>query len=412
MLFTVSVNAYSQDLQKINAKAKFKDFCFSDKIATVKLFKTGNPLADPIITLNSGETVTLIFDEFIDDNNDVMGNYCYTIEHRDADWREEGLIINDYMSGFSENEFEIIRHSQGTAVMYRNFFLTLPNSSVNLKISGNYLIKVFERRTQQLVLIKGFSVIEPLTAVNASMQPPTNRLCTQQLNFTVEHPTLKIPDVYMNLKVRIEQNSIRVPNSKDPLPAFVKPGSIDYTRPDKNTYGGQNEFRSFDTRALNYSGQGIAGRTNGDIQKVDLVHDMEHSEYVPISDINGKYIIASDRAVNPDIQSDYIKVGFSFASKSHLEGRVFLFGELTNWSISEKYEMRYINRSYKCEALLKQGFYNYQYIVVNHKGDLDISATEGCFYDTENTYNIYVYFRAPENRYDKLVGFQRVISKR
>jgi hypothetical protein len=133
---------------------------------------------------------------------------------------------------------------------------------------------------------------------------------------------------------------------------------------------------------------------------------------VPISDINGKYIIASDRAVNPDIQSDYIKVGFSFASKSHLEGRVFLFGELTNWSISEKYEMRYINRSYKCEVLLKQGFYNYQYIVVNHKGDLDITATEGCFYDTENTYNIYVYFRAPENRYDKLVGFQRVISKR
>ena len=36
---------------------------------------------------------------------------------------------------------------------------------------------------------------------------------------------------------------------------------------------------------------------------------------------------------------------------------------------------------------------------------------EGTHYQTKNDYYIYVYYRGPENRYDKLIGFLKTSSK-
>jgi hypothetical protein len=94
-----------------------------------------------------------------------------------------------------------------------------------------------------------------------------------------------------------------------------------------------------------------------------------------------------------------------------VEGRIFLFGELTNWSVSDRYEMLYIDGSYKCIVPLKQGFYNYQYVILDKNGNLDMNVTEGCFYETENVYNVYVYYRLLEDRYDRLVGFQKITNR-
>jgi hypothetical protein len=109
-LMLANRTVYSQDIQKINAKAGFKDFCFSNKINSVQLFKTGDRFADPVIRLNSDETVTLVFDELISDDENE-DDYSYTIEHRDANWQEENLILNDYMSGFPENYINNVEQS-------------------------------------------------------------------------------------------------------------------------------------------------------------------------------------------------------------------------------------------------------------------------------------------------------------
>jgi hypothetical protein len=402
---------YSQDIQKVNAKAGFKDFCFSGKINSVQLFKTGDRLSEPVIRLNSDETVTLIFDELIR-NDEVEEDYYYTIEHRDANWQEENLIINDYMSGFPENNIDEVNQSQGTVLSYRNFVVRLPNEDVNLKISGNYLIKVFERNSRKLVLVKGFSIVEPLAAINTSIiTPAIDAPCMQQFGLKVAYPSLKVIDAYKNLKVRVEQNYAAVPGVENLLPSFVQPNNTDYTRPDRNIYNGGNEYRAFDIRSLVYNGQGVARHSFENVYRVELVQDVEREEYLSARDINGKYMIASDNSTDSDIQSEYVDVLFSFTPKMSVEGRIFLFGELTNRSISDRYEMLYIGGSYKCIVPLKQGFYNYQYVILDKNGNLDMNTAEGCFYETENVYNVYVYYRLPEHRYDRLVGFQKVTSR-
>ena len=64
-------------------------------------------------------------------------------------------------------------------------------------------------------------------------------------------------------------------------------------------------------------------------------------------------------------------------------------------------------------ALLKQGHYNYQFLcghewVPDFTGESNPHATlsvcEGNYYEACNQYDIYVYYRAPGARYDRLLG--------
>ncbi len=58
---------------------------------------------------------------------------------------------------------------------------------------------------------------------------------------------------------------------------------------------------------------------------------------------------------------------------------------------------------YEGVILLKQGFYNYKY-VVRKEGVLYKNAISGSFALTENNYLVLVYYRAIGAQYDALVG--------
>jgi hypothetical protein len=63
--------------------------------------------------------------------------------------------------------------------------------------------------------------------------------------------------------------------------------------------------------------------------------------------------------------------------------------------------------AYEGSALLKMGFYNYAYVTVNknqpHSGP-SFEFTEGNHMETENDYDILVYYRSLGGRSDQLVG--------
>ena len=60
---------------------------------------------------------------------------------------------------------------------------------------------------------------------------------------------------------------------------------------------------------------------------------------------------------------------------------------------------------YRTAILLKQGFYNYKYVVVDQDATIDEGAISGNFYQTENNYKVLVYYRDLGARYDKIIGF-------
>jgi hypothetical protein len=73
------------------------------------------------------------------------------------------------------------------------------------------------------------------------------------------------------------------------------------------------------------------------------------------------------------------------------------------------YSWNFNTSAYELTLLLKQGYYNYQYVYVPQGAtSADHTNIEGSFWQTENDYLLFVYYSDFSARYDRLVGFRLV----
>ena len=72
---------------------------------------------------------------------------------------------------------------------------------------------------------------------------------------------------------------------------------------------------------------------------------------------------------------------------------------------SEENKMSYDNGMYTCRQLLKQGFYDYQYWVSPVGKSKNGNLVEGNYFQTENLYEVLVYYRPYQPNADLLVGY-------
>ena len=85
-----------------------------------------------------------------------------------------------------------------------------------------------------------------------------------------------------------------------------------------------------------------------------------------------------------------------------------------NYALNEENKMEYNQEKglYEKAILVKQGYVNYQYVVANNSGKIDYeNAIDGNFYLTENQYDVVVYYRGNNERYDRVIGKQRANSE-
>jgi len=86
-----------------------------------------------------------------------------------------------------------------------------------------------------------------------------------------------------------------------------------------------------------------------------------------------------------------------------IDGEVYVFGELSNWQLNNKLFYDSVFNGYRGNFVIKQGWYNYLYFT---KSDtLKLDYFEGSHFETENQYEIFVYYRSVNLRSDLLVGY-------
>jgi hypothetical protein len=138
---TLVILLFTANLQAQPELASYTDGVYRDYIRTVKMHVTGLALTMPIAPLGTMGSVYLSFDEL-----DGQGTrYYYTVIHCDRNWMPtKELSQFEYLSGYSEGEIQDYDLSSGTYQHYVHYKLALPNEDVNWKISGNYLLVVYE----------------------------------------------------------------------------------------------------------------------------------------------------------------------------------------------------------------------------------------------------------------------------
>ena len=90
---------------------------------------------------------------------------------------------------------------------------------------------------------------------------------------------------------------------------------------------------------------------------------------------------------------------------------MYVSGALNNWSFDTNNLMSYneADGAYECIMLLKQGWYNYEYVFRKNGADDSVATKfEGSHYETENDYTVLIYCRNPRERYDRVIGVQTI----
>jgi hypothetical protein len=390
----------------------YTDHIYDQRIKSVQLYKDGWNLSYPIIKLNSAEKLALNFDLLADQPE----SYYYTFIHCDKDWNKSDIFPNDYLVGDAENPVEDYANSFNTTVSYYHYKLIFPNERISLSKSGNYILKIYPSgKPEEPAITQRFIISENALKIDVSVHRPqmTKENNThQQVDFTVNYTGMALIDPFRNVFAFILQNG-RWDNAKRNLiPDFygnneLKYNSLSY----KNIFQGGNEYRYFDIKSIRYKTEYVNRIDFASPNYNVFLFPSDNREFKPYfywQDFNGKYYIAFQEGHKPDIEADYVNVYFTLPSDQMVPGgKMYVSGGLNNWSYDKNNQMTYnsVKKQYECTMLLKQGWYNYEYVFMKDGTTNGTSSLfEGSHYETENDYMILVYYRNPHDRYDRVIG--------
>ena len=390
----------------------YSNHTFDKRIKTIQLYKEGWNLSYPLMKLNGNDKLVLNFDLL----SDQAETYYYTFIHCDKDWNKSDIFPNDYLSGDVENPVDDYVNSFNTTVSYIHYRLSFPNERVSIRLSGNYIVEIYPAgKPEEPALTQRFIVTEDAAGITVTAHRPqmTKENNThQQVDFVVNYTGLAINDPYRNVSACILQNG-RWYNAKTNLkPDFFGDKELKYNAlSDKNIFRGGNEYRYFDIKSIRYQTEYVK-RIDYAVPNYNVfLAPSENREFKPYfywQDFNGKYYIAIQEGQKPDIDADYVYVYFTLPSDQAVKGgRMYVSGGLNNWNFDNNNLMKYnpVRKEYECTMLLKQGWYNYEYVFLkDNETNGTASLFEGSHYETENDYIVLVYYRNPQDRFDRVIG--------
>lgn len=394
----------------------FSNQIFRDNIKTVQFHRAGWDLSPPLMELNSNEQLLLSFDDLEADGKE----YTFTIVHCNHDWTPSDLEPYEYIDGYEEDYIYQFRYSVNTIVPYTHYELLFPTPDLKPEISGNFMLKVYLDREDSLYFTRRFMVLEQKVDVQATVRQATridDKKFRQEVDFEILASGYSIPNPYRNLSIVIQQNG-RWDNARfDIQPKMVVGDKLNYDYDGELVFDGGNEFRSIDIKSLTYNTENV-DKINYDRTgyHVFLRPDKRRTfqVYKTENDINGQFKIKTEDQVDTETRSEYVQVHFFLPYDVPLmDADIYIQGALTGWTLNEHAKMNYdlSKRGFIHTLLLKQGYYNYQYVALQHgqqKGD--VAFIEGNHWETKNEYTVLVYHREQGDFYDRLVGVTHVNS--
>jgi len=414
VLFFISItySVFAQDDYYNSSSIRYDNYVYKESIKTPLIHRKGFDLSYPVVELNTNDTILLSFDELADN----IGNYSYTIIQCNSYWQPSSLSPNDYIDGFVENPVTDYQNSFNTFCNYIHYQVAIPNENIKIKISGNYLLLVYENGNKDdLVLTRRFFVVESKTAITGTAKRATQidlMKSHQEIDFVLKN-AFTCNDPFQDIKVVISQNYRWDNVISDLKPLFIKDNELTYNYEEGNLFPGGSEFRWFDAKNVRYQTERV--------QEISYVKPYYHFSLIPDEkrtfkvyfqwqDLNGKFLVKNSQGINSDVEADYIYVHFSLPYDAPMiDGNMYVFGALNDWRCNKNNMLiyNYDKKMYELTMFLKQGYYDYQYAFLKDgTTQADLGFIEGNHYETENDYLIFVYWHDITSRYDHLTGFK------
>lgn len=356
--------------------------------------------------MGGAESVSIDFDYLVDDEHTLE----YRIIHCNSDWQQDDLFELDYLDGFLPVRVTDVKPSYNTYVGYWHYCVRFPNEEIRLKASGNYEVRFYDQDEAQTepVAVARFSVSEQMAFVGGTVSPNTDidfMAGHQQLTLECTWSESRLP--YLNPTANmwhvVTQNHQASTHREVKSPVRYVTGKAWYEHDRQLIFDAGNTWRRFE---FIYQ----TGQTFG-VHSVDF-HDpyyyvmlnvdgsREGLPYRYDQDQHGRFKVRARNVDDIDTEADYFIAQFRLSPDNlglyaNPHKKIVLQGDFTEGLPVEDYTLKLDPETglYTCEVLLKQGHYNYRY-----------SVGEGNCHETQNEYEVYTWYRGPQDRYDRLLG--------
>ena len=369
-------------------------------------------LSPPVMRLHSDDVLHLSFDEL----SHTYHRFVYRIEHCEADWTPStGLFESDYLQGFNGLPIEDYENSRGTTVLYTHYRLDIPNEQCRLTLSGNYRLTVYdEDNDMEKVLEADFMVSEESMALSLNVSSNTdidNHKSHQQASMKLAYGQQKVSHLEEQIYTVVTQNDRQDNQVVNPRPNYISQKGLEWNHQRALIFDAGNEYRKFEVLAVSHPTLGVDRMWwDGEAYHAYLFQDEPRKNYLSDEDANGAFYLRNSDNFENDITSDYVWVHYQRLSPTPCtQGSLQIDGWWTTDADRSNYRMEYDEESqcYHATLLQKQGYYSYQYLYADSEGQTRNEDSEGNYYQTENKYQAYVYFREIGGRAWRLAAYRQ-----
>lgn len=411
-----------------------------DDIKTLRVQYAAEPVLErPFLTLpddgyldgsDPANTLDISFDCLSHDTH----RYTYTLLHLNHDYRESALNSIEYLDGFTTQDISDYELSVNTQQVYTHYHFYFPNDEMRLKVSGNYVLLIYEDGRQEDVVAQVcFQVTENLVGITTNIRSNTDielngRYQQADVDIATGRLHVNTPDEVI---LQVQQNGREDNRVTVKRPTFVEANRLRYINQKALIFEGGNEYRHFDIYSAYYAGYNVdrvrydegeyhalldidANRGIGGLEGGEPTHRETGVPYRFENDVNGQFVVNAERTDEDDTEAEYMRVYWTLPIEDpFFEGSIYIGGDLFQNRMDHTNRMHYDadHRCYFFSALVKQGGYDYQYwFKPKNETKATLLKTEGSHWETENRYTVSVYYRPVGSRYDRLVGIRNYSS--
>jgi len=386
--------------------------CYRENVHTIRCFPVGNPLGYPLIALGGGEQLEVRFDIFADDFESLR----YGVIHCSHDWKPSEIESSQYIRGFASDQISDIENSFNTLNDYIHYHFNYPTDMSQPTLSGNYALIVFEGtdlsdRTSW-IFSQRFVVYELQATLRSNVHASSviaNRYTHQEVDFDLAHKGFSINDPMGDIHALVIQNFDWKRTTAFLKPIFIQPDllTFDYFS-GENIFEGCAEWRFFEVKDVRYQ--------SSQVEHIAQLDDGYHvylrpavpegkRAYSSWQDLNGNYLVKNDQAGDDHIEADYVWVHFVLVMPEITDAAVLIEGAFNQYNRLDECTFDRGLGAYTAKLLLKQGYYNYRFVLRDMYQSADnIRVTEGSHATTENDYHVIMYM------WDRALGADRVIA--
>lgn len=385
----------------------------------VRTLRVGNPdnfMAPPVVRLGTADRLEINFD-IIGESHRYLR---WRALHCNADWTPSRLMESEYLDGFNESEITDYAYSSNTYVHYVNYRFDFPSSDMRILCGGNYLLQVYPEEAPDAPLLQmRVFVSENRVAAGGIVTPRTDRGFNtewQQLELEIDGSGGEVRNPYQDIMVAVVQNNRPESTRLLSHPSRVDGGKIIFSHEPRLIFKAGNEYRRFETVRTDYPGMHVDSvKFGGSNWHAWLTHDAMRGDGSHSYDRtqHGRFKVAEYNSTDSDLGADYVTVHFTLAAPGLAGKEIYVDGDFTNHRFDGFNRMTYDPSTgmHTAEIPLKQGSYNYRYVVAPQRGEEpDGTPVEGDYHETENEYLVLVYQREPGSRGDRLVGFVQLMA--